>query len=157
VLKHSRVAWYKDPFGTTAYYEQPSLDAPGAVFVNGRCITRLVVDCDGFYADFPSPRVQQMLRAHGVSLEGGWSCPIETHGVEINEAMSQSRYAAVRHHHGNIRVQCADTHRAVIFVDGVPRWTIPIKEAHRALAEMGLSTMEGWYPVQQNLLTPRMG
>ncbi len=157
VLKHSRVAWYNDPLGTTAYYEQPSLDAPGSVFVNGRCITRLVVDRDGFYADFPSPKVQQILRSHGVSLEGGWSCPIETYGQEINEAIHQSPYYAVRHHDGHISVQCVDQERAVILIDGTPRWTIKIAIAYRALAEMGISPQEGWYPVQQNLLQQRQG
>lgn len=151
VLKHSRVAWYKDPFDTTAFYEQPSPGVPGAVFVNGKRIVQLVVDREGFYADAPSPKIQQILRAHGVNLEGGWSCLIETYGMEINEALSQSSYRAVRHHNG-ISVQCTENHHVIILVDGVPRWTIPMSTAHRALAEMGLSMLDGWYPVQRDLL-----
>lgn len=153
VLKHSRVAWYRDDNGLTAYYEQPSSGIPGGVFVNGQHLTDLVVDREGLYADAPSPKVQCLLRAQGITLDSGWECLVQTYGLEINEAVRQSQYRAVKHHNGQVSAQCIGD-RAVILVDGMRRWTIKIAIAYRAFAEMGVSPHEGWYPVQENLLAP---
>src|SRR5450755_1154221 len=106
LLKHSRVAWYNDPFGaTTAYYEQPAPGIPDGVFVNGRKLTDLVADREGRYADFPSPGVQQLLRERGVTLESGWECQRETYGLEINDAVVQSHCRVVKHHNGQVSAQ----------------------------------------------------
>ncbi len=151
MLKHARVAWYRDVHGTTAYYEHPLPNVPGGVFVNGRKLTDLVVDREGRYADFPSPGVQHLLRERGITLESGWECQRETSGLEINVAVRQSHYRAVRHQNGQVSAQCIGD-CAVILVDGMRRWTIKIAIAYRAFAEMGISPREGWYPVQENLL-----
>jgi hypothetical protein len=152
VLRRSRVAWYRGANGISAYYEQPSPGVPGAVFVNGRRVTQLIVDREGVYADFPCPQIQHMLIARGVDLQSGWTCGRETHGVHINEAVQQSRYAAVRHHEGRISMQCDGEHHAIIFVNGQKRWRIAKVHLPRALAELGLSPSDGWYPVHQDLI-----
>lgn len=153
VLRQSRVVWYRGPDGITAYYEQPSPGVPGAIFINGRRVTGLIVDHEGRYADFPSPQVQHMLIARGVDLQSGWMCGRESHGVPINVASNQSRYGAVRHHDGLISIQRDGEQHAIIFVNGRQRWRIAKVHVARALAEMGLSPSEGWYPVQQDLIS----
>lgn len=152
VLKHSRVAWYQGVDGTTAYYEQPAPGVPGAVFINGQRLCKLHVDREGFYADFPSPKVQKLMTERGISLERGWTCMVEVYGMHINDAIVQSRYHAVRHHDGHHCIQTVDSLHAAIFVDGQWLWTMNIREGHRALAELELSTQDGWYPLQQDLL-----
>lgn len=151
VLRQSRVAWYRGAGGITAYYEQPAPGVPGALFVNGRRVTNLVVDREGLYADLPSPQIQHMMIARGIELESGWTCGQAIHGTHINDAVQQSQYAAVRHHGGRISVQCDGEDRANIFVNGRKRWRIEKKYLQRALAELGLSISNGWYPVQHDL------
>lgn len=150
VLKHSRVAWYNG-IGTTAYYEQPSPGTPGALFINGQRICQLVVDREGLYADFPSPKVQRMMTERGVRLDRGWTCAVEIYGLPLNDAVLQSRFLAARHHNERVCIQCIDQQRSAIFVDGIWRWTIKNEDASRALVELELSTHDGWYPLQQDL------
>ena len=151
VLGRSRVAWYQGDDGTTVYYEQPSAGVPGLMVVNGEPITKLVVDPQGHYADLPSPQVQHLLLARGVHLANGWTCLVEIYGSHINEAVGRSRYRAVRHHNGQVSVQCTGEHDALIFVHGIQRWKIKLTQAHQALAEMGVVTSDGWYPVDHDL------
>ncbi len=152
VLKSSTVAWYRGADGIRAYYEQPTADTNGVVAVNGKRITRLVVDPEGLYWDRPSPEVQHRLLALGIDLDSGWTGTEEVHGEHINEAMAQSCYQAVRHYNGGISVQKTDAQRAIIFINGHKHWTVKITSAHIALEELGVETWTGWYPVQQDLL-----
>jgi len=152
VLRVSRVAWYRGDDGTCGYYEQPSMDAPGQVVVNGKRITKLVVDAEGLYLDRPSPKVQHMMIEHGLDLDHGWTCKEEVYGAHINEAMRQSRSQAVRHHKGHISVQKLDEHQAIIFVNGRKYWTGKITSAHHVLEELDVETWDGWYPLQHDLL-----
>jgi hypothetical protein len=72
--------------------------------------------------------------------------------MHINEAVKKSKFAAVRHHNGRISMQCDGESYVIIFVNGVQRWRVNIIHTARALAEMGLSPSDGWYPVQTDLI-----
>lgn len=153
ILKVSRVAWYRGTDGTTAYYEQPSPGVPGAVFVNGKRITSLVVDPEGIYADYPSPQVQHRLIDHGIDLTSGWTCGQEKHGTTLLDAVERSPQGAARHHQGRISVQHIDeVDQVVIFVYGRQRWQVESNYVRRAIEEMGLSIETGWYAVQTDLI-----
>jgi hypothetical protein len=156
VLKSSRVAWYRKD-GISAYYEQPSTGVPGVLAINGQHVAKLVIDQAGLYADVPAPNVQRMMTERGISLECGWGCAIETHGMGLDEAIAESAAAkGARHHDGHISVWYDDPECAMIFVDGAPRWRIQRKQVSRVLAELGLSLLDGWYPAQQKLLATSM-
>lgn len=152
VLKVARVAWYHGEDGTRAYYEQPSPSAQGVVAINGQRVVNLVVDPEGLYLDIPSPQIQRMLIARGVDLERGWSCRQEAHGFHLTEAMEQSHHYAARHYNGRVAVQCVDEHHAAILLDGSRYCTVRFNKIPTVLAELGVETIIGWYPVQQRLL-----
>jgi hypothetical protein len=148
VLQSSSAAWYQGTDGTRAYYEHPTIVNDGMIAVNGKRVCRLVDNGDWR----PSPSVLNLILNYGVDLERGWTGTAELYGVHINDAIEESRYAAVRHHDGRIAVQKINADEAIIFVNGYKKWTVKITIAHNALEELGVETWTGWYPVNRDLL-----
>jgi hypothetical protein len=152
ILRYSRVAWYVNrETGIHAYYEHPTIHADGQIVVNGRQISRLVIDAQGLYLDRPSPDVQRMMIAHGLDLEQGWSCTCERIGQAVTSAMKESPSRAARYYDGRFAIQQVER-RVIVFVRGRKCWTVPLEQVGHLLGEWGADSGSGWYALKEDLL-----
>ena len=144
VLQYASVVFYRGN-GISAYYEQPTPQSDGYVYINGRRIARTP------YSNVCGhTNTRDFLKERNVPVDSGWTCTVKApDGLTLMQALSRSAFGAIRYHDGHITVQRCEGQKVAIFVDAEKRWVVDLPKIQQCLAELNADHNSGWLPVQE--------